>query len=225
MTRYLVAATMGLLFASPALAETRIFDFIARVDQPDVFVPAGTFITGRFSYDDVLAPTELYATPESDTAIYDNPSVILTVAFNGLNLSSNAIARVTDFHLPVGPSFPDDGDVFLLGNYSAQEYYELALWQPDRAWLTDTSLPGAFPVDLWQGPFADPNDDDSVTIPHGEFFFFDRVQQSGFSALVISVTPASMSAVPEPASWAMMIAGFGVAGAAMRRRRAVIAFA
>jgi hypothetical protein len=33
------------------------------------------------------------------------------------------------------------------------------------------------------------------------------------------------AAVPEPASWAMMIAGFGFTGAAMRRRRRRIAFA
>lgn len=33
------------------------------------------------------------------------------------------------------------------------------------------------------------------------------------------------AAVPEPATWGMMIAGFGLAGAAMRRRRATIAFA
>lgn len=37
----------------------------------------------------------------------------------------------------------------------------------------------------------------------------------------ISVTPAAVvSAVPEPTSWAMMITGFGFAGAAIRRRRA-----
>ena len=31
------------------------------------------------------------------------------------------------------------------------------------------------------------------------------------------------SAVPEPATWAMMIAGFGLAGASLRRRRAILA--
>jgi hypothetical protein len=30
-------------------------------------------------------------------------------------------------------------------------------------------------------------------------------------------------AVPEPASWAMLIAGFGLVGAAARRRRTVVA--
>lgn len=34
----------------------------------------------------------------------------------------------------------------------------------------------------------------------------------------------SLAAVPEPASWAMMIAGFALAGAAMRRRRVVFAY-
>ncbi|WP_372917730.1 PEPxxWA-CTERM sorting domain-containing protein, partial [Sandarakinorhabdus sp.] len=34
---------------------------------------------------------------------------------------------------------------------------------------------------------------------------------------------ASLFGVPEPASWAMLIAGFGLTGAAMRRRRTVVA--
>lgn len=36
---------------------------------------------------------------------------------------------------------------------------------------------------------------------------------------VVYSRPASLGAVPEPASWALMIAGFGMAGAGLRRRR------
>jgi PEP-CTERM motif len=39
--------------------------------------------------------------------------------------------------------------------------------------------------------------------------------------LVFTAGPANTPAVPEPASWAMMIAGFGIAGAAMRRKASV----
>jgi hypothetical protein len=47
------------------------------------------------------------------------------------------------------------------------------------------------------------------------FTNFARVTRSG------SVAFASTASVPEAATWAMLVAGFGVMGAAMRRRRAV----
>ncbi|KAB7643928.1 PEPxxWA-CTERM sorting domain-containing protein [Polymorphobacter fuscus] len=40
---------------------------------------------------------------------------------------------------------------------------------------------------------------------------------------ILGVESASQGVVPEPASWAMLIAGFGLTGAAMRRRRTVTA--
>ena len=42
---------------------------------------------------------------------------------------------------------------------------------------------------------------------------------------VLLTGPAVGGAVPEPATWAMMIGGFAVAGAAMRRRKLAVAFA
>lgn len=42
------------------------------------------------------------------------------------------------------------------------------------------------------------------------------------ATLIANLTPAG---VPEPATWAMMIGGFGLVGAAMRRRRANVIFA
>jgi hypothetical protein len=44
----------------------------------------------------------------------------------------------------------------------------------------------------------------------------------GFDNLAITLSGGN-TGVPEPASWAMLIAGFGLTGAAMRRRRAVVA--
>lgn len=50
-----------------------------------------------------------------------------------------------------------------------------------------------------------------ATVPGNGGVFFDAVSVSG--------------GVPEPATWALMISGFGLAGAALRRRRAVAAAA
>jgi hypothetical protein len=45
----------------------------------------------------------------------------------------------------------------------------------------------------------------------------------GFDVDFIQVLPGSIGEVPEPASWAMLIAGFGLVGATQRRRRASVA--
>jgi hypothetical protein len=45
----------------------------------------------------------------------------------------------------------------------------------------------------------------------------------GFDVGFIQVLPGSIGGVPEPTSWAMLIAGFGLVGAAARRRKALIA--
>ncbi len=54
--------------------------------------------------------------------------------------------------------------------------------------------------------------------PGNEFYGIDTV--------VANATPAATSNVPEPASWALMLGGFGIVGGAMRgRRRANASFA
>jgi hypothetical protein len=42
---------------------------------------------------------------------------------------------------------------------------------------------------------------------------------------VLSSLPPILSGVPEPASWAMMVGGFGLIGVAMRRRKVAVSFA
>ena len=62
----------------------------------------------------------------------------------------------------------------------------------------------------------------SATLAAGETIDF-RVNRAGVIWNDSTGLAATVTAVPEPATWAMMIAGFGLAGAALRRRRLVAA--
>ena len=48
---------------------------------------------------------------------------------------------------------------------------------------------------------------------------------SGFARFGTFVGILGVSAIPEPSNWAMMIAGFGLVGGAMRRRKTIVKFA
>ena len=51
---------------------------------------------------------------------------------------------------------------------------------------------------------------------------------AGFEPVVTSLhlaAPAVVSGVPEPASWALMLGGFGLVGSALRRKKGTASFA
>ena len=57
------------------------------------------------------------------------------------------------------------------------------------------------------------------------FFIYDYPYGDNSGGVSILLDDGLSGPVPEPASWAMLIAGMGVVGAAMRRRRAAVSFA
>ncbi|MBO9577111.1 MAG: PEPxxWA-CTERM sorting domain-containing protein, partial [Sphingobium sp.] len=63
----------------------------------------------------------------------------------------------------------------------------------------------------------------------GETFVgFEDLPNGGdhdYNDLVFSFSNTVAGTVPEPASWAMMIGGFALGGAALRRRKAAVSFA
>lgn len=65
----------------------------------------------------------------------------------------------------------------------------------------------------------------SYQLRFGVSNFNDAAFQSGlaFAGVTVNNVPVT-GAVPEPATWAMMIAGFGLAGTALRRRRTAVRF-
>jgi PEP-CTERM motif len=64
-----------------------------------------------------------------------------------------------------------------------------------------------------------------------DFFFQDNAQQyrvntfSPGSSSFVTATSVAVAAVPEATTWAMMLAGFGIVGSTLRRRRTVRAYA
>jgi len=62
----------------------------------------------------------------------------------------------------------------------------------------------------------------NVTHAGSGVFYFGSTSSDGFGPLLDNVS-ISIDGVPEPATWGLVLAGFGLAGAALRRRRAAVA--
>lgn len=72
------------------------------------------------------------------------------------------------------------------------------------------------------GPVLFTGSTDSPTFQTGTFSLTPTISGvPGNGRLVISELATSSGVIPEPASWALMIAGFGLVGAAVRRRTPV----
>lgn len=124
----------------------------------------------------------------------------------------------------------DDFDFFLFSAYSPLDYTKELIGQR----MTNGFTFGSFEAGYGGGSgdfniFALPIDVETTlqaqnlignvgaAPPNGSFYFVLTPNGSD-SLAVVSILPG----VPEPASWAMLIAGFGLTGAAMRRRRHVV---
>ena len=64
-----------------------------------------------------------------------------------------------------------------------------------------------------------------LTVMLGSFSNASGVYGAEYDNVHLDATALGVSAVPEPATWAMMITGFGLAGGALRRRRHAAALA
>jgi len=78
-----------------------------------------------------------------------------------------------------------------------------------------------------QGNFLPDHQNFSAYSDITEVVIFNNTDPAGTGYDTISFDPLSNSGVPEPATWAMMLIGFGVVGFAMRRplRKVVVPFA
>ncbi|WP_083276895.1 PEPxxWA-CTERM sorting domain-containing protein [Sphingobium phenoxybenzoativorans] len=198
----LAAATMALLFSGSQAAQAKIvsYDYSGVIEdtQPNAIFANGTSFFGTISYDSDFLPSATSATTATYTAIPGLFSINIGGFSASLN-SFNAFVRDDD-------GGPDD-DMYVFssplpgvdGNSSPYSW-NLLFADSSKTQVTSTGLPEAIP--------ALGSHYTSFNISGG------KEQSASFGS-----TSLAVSAVPEPATWLLMIAGFGAAGAMLRRRR------
>ncbi|MBL8554343.1 MAG: PEP-CTERM sorting domain-containing protein [Phenylobacterium sp.] len=183
---------------------------------------------------------------------YDAPGVALSPAFgplaSGGELGANYIDFGIDFTYGGVEGYFDDGDIYEFGGVNSGNDVDLLSPVDGRIVQLGTLLQGFTNYFYAEAGYADfgsltldlfdVNGDLITSVlngaplgPHGRSTF--EVHANGIAAFRISgndtfgvaeirIAPEG-AGVPEPSTWALMIAGFGAAGAMLRRRRSALA--
>lgn len=97
---------------------------------------------------------------------------------------------------------------------STRLYFSIQSYSNDFLATQDYTAPLTYtiqPGDEWEGGFLFSEYSNSFRTVH-------RNAQGRLNPSTVTIALADVGAVPEPATWAMMLAGFGMVGFAMRRR-------
>jgi hypothetical protein len=186
-----IAAAMSLSLLAAGAADARVFRLIATdivIDEPAPLFANGS-IGGLLTLDDSIAPGESFGAD----------------AILGLSLSFGGISgSLADIAASAAP-----GGVQAFGTLSADgrslSVFDLRFGFPDTVAGCSFVCAGQIIIDSPIGGGDVSN-----------FIAIDDLDAASLS--VISSYTARFQAVPEPATWALFIAGFGLAGAALRRR-------
>jgi hypothetical protein len=230
-------ATAGLMTAMPAAAVIKIATYSGVVasgyDQTGVFGAAKTDLAGAsyvaiFVYDKTLG-----AYRASDGVRYDysyggpgygnSPIIRSSIAINGVTHTVAGTYAGSAFTANFTGNDPGVEHVSSerFDNGITHKFNELGF---NLGFNNSVGLPTS--LDQNFGPVA-------ATRGFGSFAFYTfRYSRAGFvqyvyadlsGPAVYSVSDPVRNAVPEPASWALMIVGFGMVGVVARRRKASVA--
>jgi hypothetical protein len=156
----------------------------------------------------------------SNTASIDLGSVLTNTSLTIVGSATGDLDGSTGTFLTVSPFTATDGSAYsftsTLGNFTGTLSDVLSAGPVSSRVLTAYALGTFTPAGSFSSFVAGPA---SLT------FSFTQNNANGAisGGFTMSTPPVAAPGVPEPAAWAMLIAGFGLTGAAMRRRRIAVA--
>ena len=190
MKRILAAAVAALLL--PAAAQAAITIKINQVGTSVILTGAGSFITtGLTAYD----PTQ----PHQGSPVINAASGVIEVGNSApISIFTGINGPVLGYLQSVKTASSTTGDAFGFSKYLGAVYVPTGYQSGAALAGTSTYLNATFT---------------SLGLRVGDY-----VYRSGADTITVSIGTAA-AAVPETATWAMMLMGFGVVGSAMRSAR------
>jgi hypothetical protein len=153
---------------------------------------------------------------------FDDADYTFTLTADGSSLYQDVALQIHTSLTSAAFTIDNAGSGILLGQTQFGEYYNQAFFGmgPYGVDLLDFYLPHATDITQAAGPLTG-------TGIYALDYFNNIATSAGLLSLNESsdVTFSSSAAVPELATWGMMVGGFGVIGAAMRRRKVKVSFA
>jgi len=167
---------------------------------------AGNFV---FHYDQDTAVSDAGSVASADLLITTSDTANSAGLFDILGVTGTVDGNVIDTFYPN----PDSPNATHFDHYIFDDQFG------PGATISENGLLIGSGSMLYNIGYLGPNDS------YPDYYILSSAIGAPGNTVLASFGNASLGAVPEPASWAMMVAGFGLAGAAMRRRRTAVAFA
>lgn len=217
MLRYVLAVALSVtsVAADAAIVSSTIYDeregnrASGDIDQfnPALGTLTGITISGHFGFQ-LLVDTLGFNDDDSEPALKLTYSQVTNVLF-GAGPATIAFQLTNPL-----PTIPIDNGPLV----------NVALLERDVAFAVADSLFSNFIGTGTIEAFGSSRTQFSGTLSGADYIPYDVVPSDAGTfvdmTIAYSYTPSAAAAVPEPAAWAMMIGGFGMIGAALRRRRA-----
>ena len=223
------AAAAALLTALPAAAIVKVATYTGTIgsgtDASGLFTAPGTDLAGysyvaRYTYDRALGAYQV-----TDGATYDfsfggtvygpgvsSPTISAAITINGVTKSIAGTfygnAQTSNYNAVV-----HEGDYYFDDGVTTRLSY---------IFNTDT-LNAAASLDQNWGPVAQSGTGGGFMYVSVYEYATGSLLEYAFASLNADGTYSVGNAVPEPSTWALMIAGFGLVGTAVRRRKALAA--